>query len=352
MRSPQTPFDEKKRLAGLEALNVLFTPAEERFDRITRCAAKLLDAPIALVSLIAADVQWFKSVQGTDSVGTPRSVSFCGHAILSDKALVVNDAKLDSRFHDNPLVTGEPFVRAYAGQPLREPGGKRIGSLCVIDRRPRSFTEAELEVLRDLAIWVETELRTQALSDSQQDLVSEVESLRKSALIDRLTRTWNRGAIDDVLVRELERGRRDGSQVGLALLDIDHFKRINDTHGHPAGDEVLRETARRVRSAIRPSDALGRYGGEEFLLVLADCDEVEALRVAERVGEAIRERPVTLANGTEIQVTASMGVLSALPEFGAEDRGEWIECADQALYRAKRDGRDRAEYARREREAA
>ncbi|MEO8277280.1 MAG: sensor domain-containing diguanylate cyclase [Thermoanaerobaculia bacterium] len=352
MRTPREPLDEKKRLAGLAALSVLYTPAEERFDRITRCAAKLLDAPIALVSLVAADVQWFKSAQGTDDVETPRAVSFCGHAILSDKTLVVNDARLDSRFEDNPLVIGEPFIRAYAGQPLREPGGKRIGSLCVIDRRPRQFSETDLEVLRDLAIWVETELRTQVLSESQRDLASEVESLRKSALVDRLTRTWNRGAIDDVLTRELERGRRDETPVGLALLDIDHFKRINDSHGHSAGDEVLRETARRIRTAIRPSDALGRYGGEEFLLVLADCDEAEALRVAERVIEAIRERPVKLANGTEVQVTASLGVLSALPEIGAGEHNEWIECTDQALYRAKRDGRDRAEFARRERQAA
>ncbi|MEO7793902.1 MAG: sensor domain-containing diguanylate cyclase [Thermoanaerobaculia bacterium] len=352
MRSPQTPVDEEQRLVGLQALNILYTPAEERFDRITRCAAKLLDAPISLVSLVAADVQWFKSAQGLDAVSTPRSVSFCGHAILSDKPLVVNDAKLDSRFHDNPLVTGEPFIRAYAGQPLHSPEGKRVGSLCVIDRRPRSFTEGDLEVLRDLATWVETELRTQALSASQQDLASEVESLRRTALVDRLTHTWNRGAIDDVLTRELARGRRDETPVGLAMIDIDHFKQINDTYGHPGGDEVLREIARRIRAAIRPSDALGRYGGEEFLMVLANCDDEEAIRAAERVREAIRERPVTLASGAEVQVTASLGVMSALPQHATSDPTEWIECSDQALYRAKRDGRDRAEFARRDRRAA
>jgi diguanylate cyclase (GGDEF)-like protein len=347
MQIAPIPPDEQQRLASLQALGVLYTPAEERFDRITRCAARLLDAPIAMVSLVAADVQWFKAVQGCDSVGSPRSVSFCGHAILSDGPFVVADATQDPRFHDNPLVTGEPFVRAYAGQPLRAPDGKRIGSLCVIDRRARSFSHTELEILRDLAAWVESELQAQSLSASQRDLASEVESLRCTALVDTLTRAWNRGAIDDVLARELERGRRDSTPVGLAMLDLDHFKRINDSHGQPAGDEVLRETARRIRGAVRPSDALGRYGGEEFLLVFSDCGEDEAVYVAERIADALRERPVELADGKQVPVSASLGVHSGLPEHGVADLANWIESADRALYRAKQNGRDRIEIDRR-----
>ncbi|MGH9443564.1 MAG: diguanylate cyclase, partial [Thermoanaerobaculia bacterium] len=335
MQIPPVPPDEPQRIASLRALNVLFTPAEERFDRITRCAARLLDAPLSMVSLVAADVQWFKSTQGCDSVGTPRSVSFCGHAILSDGPFVVADATKDPRFHDNPLVTGEPFVRAYAGQPLRSPDGKRIGSLCVIDRRARSFSPADLEILRDLGAWVESELQAQALSASQQDLASEVETPRRTALVDTLTRTWNRGAIDDVLARELERGRRDSTPVGLAMLDLDHFKRVNDSHGHPAGDEVLRETARRIRASVRPSDALGRYGGEEFLLVFSNCCEDEAAYVAERIADALRERPIELADGRQIPVSASLGVHSGFPEHGVSDLPNWIESADRALYRAK-----------------
>ena len=153
MQTPTIPRDEARRLASLEELNVLFTPPEERFDRITRCATKLLDVPISTVSLVAAGEQWFKSAQGLNIQGAPRSVSFCGHAILAEDQLVVPDALLDERFRGSPLVTGEPFIRAYAGQPLRSPDGQRIGSLCAIDGRPREFTEEQLSILRDLGRW-------------------------------------------------------------------------------------------------------------------------------------------------------------------------------------------------------
>jgi diguanylate cyclase (GGDEF)-like protein len=346
------PPNEHQRLADLHALNVLYTPAEERFDRITRCAARLLDAPISMVSLVAADVQWFKAVEGCNMVGTARSISFCGHAILSDGPFVITDATQDPRFHDNPLVIGEPFFRAYAGQPLRTPDGKPIGSLCVIDRRARTFSHADLEILRDLAAWVESELQAKALSASQQDMASEVESLRRTALVDTLTRAWNRGAIDDVLIRELVRGRRDSTPVGLAMLDLDHFKGINDSYGHPAGDEVLRETARRIRGAIRPSDALGRYGGEEFMIVFSSCDVDEVASIAERILNALRDRPITVSQETLISISASLGAHSGVPDHGALDHAAWIESADRALYRAKRNGRDRIEIDRRATRAA
>ena len=345
MRIPTIPRDEARRLASLEALNVLFTPNEERFDRITRCATRLLDTPIALVSLVGANEQWFKSAQGYTGSGTPRSTSFCGHAILAEDQLVVSDALLDERFADNPLVVGEPYIRAYAGQPLHGVDGQRVGSVCVIDQRPRDFSPAELEVLRDLGRWVESELHSTELSASQQDLIREVETLRRTALIDRLTHTWNRGAIDDVLEREMERARRDGSPLSVVMLDLDHFKAINDGHGHPAGDEVLRETARRIRSALRPFDALGRYGGEEFLLVLSNCTPEQAERIGERVANALRDSPIELASGQQIEVTASLGVATGRPSAGNADTGEWIDRADQALYRAKKAGRDRIEIA-------
>jgi diguanylate cyclase (GGDEF)-like protein len=341
MNSAPIPFDESARLKDLSALNVLFTPAEERFDRITRTAARLLDMPISVVSLVGSDFQWFKSTMGLEMEGSPRSSSFCGYAILSDRPLVVPDTLLDERFRDNQLVVGEPFLRSYAGQPLHGTCGRRVGSLCVMDRRPRHFSEADLESLRDLGLWVESELKGHALSASQRELISEVESLRRLALIDRLTHSWNRGAVDDLLGRELERARRESSSIAIAMLDIDHFKRINDSYGHPAGDEVLREVARRIRGALRPFDALGRYGGEEFLIVLSNCGPVDAILVAERVAEAVRALPIRLPSGESIQATVSLGVHAGVPHLGTGEHGDWIEEADQALYRSKAGGRDR-----------
>ncbi len=149
---------ERERLAALRALRVLGTPAEERFDRITRLARDLFEVKIALVSLVDRDRQWFKSRQGLAASETPRSISFCGHAIASHEALVVEDTLQDERFSDNPLVTGAPHIRFYAGCPLRAPNGHLIGTLCIIDDAPRAFGERDKDLLHDLARVVEAEL--------------------------------------------------------------------------------------------------------------------------------------------------------------------------------------------------
>jgi PAS domain S-box-containing protein len=160
VQEPAVPDDERGRLEALRALEILDTPAEERFDRITRMAARALQVPMAMVSLLDADRQWFKSCVGLDVGETPRGVSFCGHAILDEHVFVVADARRDERFADNPFVTGDPFVRAYAGYPLRTLDGHRVGTLCVLDTAPRDFTADELTTLRDLGSWVELELGT------------------------------------------------------------------------------------------------------------------------------------------------------------------------------------------------
>lgn len=155
---PPLPPDEAERLASLRALGLLDTPPEERFDRITRIARTLFDVPIAAISLVDADRQWFKSRQGLGAEQTPREVSFCGHAILGSELFEIPDATRDERFRDNPLVAGEPNLRFYAGAPLSAPDGRRIGTLCVIDRRPRELTPAQKAALRDLAACAEREI--------------------------------------------------------------------------------------------------------------------------------------------------------------------------------------------------
>ena len=162
MQTPATPPDEIQRLAHLHDLGLLDTQAEERFDRITRLAAALLGMPIALVSLVDADRQWFKSTHGLDIKQTPRDISLCGHTILDDAALVIPDTHLDPRFADNPLVTGAPHLRFYAGQPLQTLGGQRVGTLCVADYQPRTLTPTQLALLKDLAGMAESELNQQA----------------------------------------------------------------------------------------------------------------------------------------------------------------------------------------------
>ena len=159
MQSPPIPQNERERLAALNALDLLDTPSEERFDRLTRLAKQLFGVPIALVSLIDMDRQWFKSKQGLDACETGRDISFCGHAVLSDAIFEITDASQDQRFADNPLVTGPPNIRFYAGAPLSSTDGYQIGTLCIIDEKPRQLTLDERAALRDLADLVEIECR-------------------------------------------------------------------------------------------------------------------------------------------------------------------------------------------------
>ncbi len=149
------PHNEKKRLQALRDLVLLDTPPEERFDRISAFAASEFDVPMALISLVDQDRQWFKSNFGVEVRETPRDVSFCGHAIAQSTPLIVHDALDDPRFADNPMVIGHPFVRFYAGAGLRLPYGQVVGTFCVLDRRPRSFDRLDVAILcqlRDLVV--------------------------------------------------------------------------------------------------------------------------------------------------------------------------------------------------------
>ncbi len=178
MQEPDIPGNEAERLRALRLLDILDTAPEARFDRITHLAQRLFDAPIVLISLIDTDRQWFKSRQGLDVCETPRNISFCGHAILDDNILYVPDATRDPRFRDNPLVTGEPNIRFYAGAPLHVTSGARIGTLCLIDRRARNLSKEKLADLRHLADWVEDELNRVRLGEATAIIRAHEERLR------------------------------------------------------------------------------------------------------------------------------------------------------------------------------
>jgi two-component system cell cycle response regulator len=169
--------------------------------------------------------------------------------------------------------------------------------------------------------------------------------LHLEATYDRLTSVWNRAAIVDYLQRALQRAVRENSCIGVIVADLDHFKSINDTLGHAAGDKVLQEAARRMELALRPDDHIGRYGGEEFLIIVAGCDWNQTMMVAERIRRTINTTPA-VSQAQEIQITVSLGVAMSGGGVG-EDAGRLIAAADQALYRAKKAGRNRVEYSKR-----
>lgn len=335
------PSNEAARLAALRNTQLLDTPLEERFERITRLVCRLLGVPVAAVSLVDQSRQWFKSVQGSLLSETARRISFCSHAILADDTLHIPNTRDDARFSDNPLTTGAEQVIFYAGHPLKALDGSRIGVLCAIDHKPRQFSNEDLQTLRDLAALAEAELNANTLKDAQNELLSQLAAERRRALIDPLTRLWNRDGIMEILTREHARAMRQQEHLGVLMADIDYFKRINDTHGHPVGDVVLREAAKLLLSTFRQYDAIGRVGGEEFLIVLPiKPGQADLHALASRACQHVRETPCSTPAG-HLSLTISIGGVEETLDSSNVD--ELIKKADDALYRAKQLGRNRAE---------
>jgi signal transduction histidine kinase len=175
MESAPIPENEKHRINRLKLYRILDTPPEEAFDRVTRIVAETIGVPIALISLIDGERQWFKSKYGLETACASRDAGFCTYTILTDRVLEIEDARSDARFCDNPMVINDPSIRFYAGAPLRAPGGLNIGTLCVLDRKPRKLTEKQRQLLSDLADIVidELELRA-ALRRAMSDVAAEI----------------------------------------------------------------------------------------------------------------------------------------------------------------------------------
>jgi diguanylate cyclase (GGDEF)-like protein len=336
MRKPPLTTDENKRLDRLGALGLVYSPAEERFDRITRLTHNVFTVPVAMVTLLAEKCNWFKSAQGTALDQQPRELSFCAHAILHDGPFVITDARLHPDFADNPEVNGEPFIRFYAGQPIMYEGSP-MGTLCIIDFVPRQLQPSERETLGNLAKWVESELRLTALSEEQIRLLSELEQAKRQSMIDPLTKLWNRYGMEILLEREISGAERCQQAVAVMMIDVDHFKAINDSFGHLAGDIVLREVAQRIRSAVRPSDVVVRYGGDEFLVMARDCSKELAAVIGERILMRVMGEPVA-AGADSLKTSVTIGIATT-GSARTSLLSRLMKSADGALYDAKTAGR-------------
>ncbi|PMW98892.1 GGDEF domain-containing protein [Pseudomonas sp. FW215-R2] len=284
MLVPGKPVNEAARVQALYGLNLLDSAPEERFDRLTRLARRLFNVPIALVTLVDKDRQWFKSCVGLDATETPRDVSFCGHAILKDELLLVPDARQDVRFHDNPLVIGDPNIRFYAGYPLTVPNGNKMGTLCLIDTKPRELDDEERDLLRDLAGMAEQELMAVQM-----------------ASMDELTLLSNRRGFMMLAQHALDACARMGKPATLLFFDLNDFKQINDLYGHAEGDSALKTFADVLRIAFRESDVVGRLGGDEFVALLTGSSHIETTAIMARLKEILEERNATLHRGYAIR---------------------------------------------------
>jgi diguanylate cyclase (GGDEF)-like protein len=484
------PRNEEQRLRSLQGLQILDTLPEEDFDDLTTLASQIVGTPIATITLIDRDRQWFKSKVGLDGDQTSRSVAFCAHAILGDTIFEVEDATKDARFSENPLVTGHPGIRFYAGMPLRSLEGENVGTVCVIDRVPRKLDEGQRRSLKIIArqvmalmelrrvlrerevrdgeraaiqelgnllhsclsldearrvishsveklfpegsgaiyldgpnqsimellvkwgnaedddreflresCWALRRGRAHRVSEKADDLhclhhaqhghpafcvpmmaqgktmgvmtvvwndrprtesrsewihwlvatVADLlavalaglrlrEELRDNSIRDPLTNLFNRRYMEETLARELHRMQRTRLPLGILTLDLDHFKQLNDTYGHGAGDAVLRASASLLQSTFRQDDIVCRTGGEEFLVILPTADAKMVLQRADELRRLIEQMQVSYRGKALPAVTLSGGA-AIFPQHGTTGT-ELIRAADVALYQAKERGRN------------
>ena len=326
MKTPDTPENENQRLKSLRSIDILDTDPEERFDRLTRLAKRVFDVPIALVSLVDENRQWFKSKVGVNACETLRDISFCGHAILGDEPFIINDTLQDERFIDNPLVAGEPGIRFYAGMPLRHLNGATLGTLCIIDREPRNLDDEDLAMFRDLAEMAESELSAIHL-----------------ATVDELTRISNRRGFVTMAQNSTNLCARHGLPVSLVYFDLDSFKTINDRFGHDEGDQALVAFADLMRKTFRESDIVARIGGDEFVALLTDAGEKRAAEVVKRFRGKVDAFNAQADRGYEIKFTD--GVITVRPD-NRSTIGDLLREADVAMYDKKRRNQAQGEIAR------
>ena len=253
------PVNDAKRLHSLYMLDLPDNREEKRFDRLTRVARRCLSAPVGLISLIEKDRPALMFCSGLNEKDASQVVSFCNCVVHSEEMLVVEDASADERFNANLLVTGVPFIRFYAGCPLRLPGGDIAGTLCVVDTRPRIPDGEELTLLKDIAALVEEEFYIISL-----------------ALTDALTGVLNRRGFYKKCEPWITLKKKRKQAFCIILFDLDNLKPVNDKYGHVAGDQLLQQFAGILRRSAGQGDILARLGGDEFV-VLTDCSDMREI---------------------------------------------------------------------------
>ena len=321
MQSVEALSDEAGRIAAIRRYGLIEAGQDDLATRLCRIVARIHGAPVATVSVIDTELQLFMGKVGLDCASTTRDAAFCNHTIRRHEPLCVPDALADPRFADNPLVTGPPHIRAYMGMPLQLGSGHNSGALCVIDHVVRpDFVPANTEMLAELAT-----------------VMIEVMEVRMLSRTDSLTGLASRRHFLDEFAREVGRADRYGRPLSLMLVDIDHFKKVNDEHGHAAGDTVLRQIAGRMRNCLREQDVVGRIGGEEFAILMPETTGPRTASVARRLRARISGTAFDTPAG-HLGLTVSIGVATA---SGAGATVESLmQRADDELYRAKAEGRD------------
>ncbi|MBV8048421.1 MAG: sensor domain-containing diguanylate cyclase [Paludibacterium sp.] len=332
--------EAQARLESLRRMLTLGAPAEHEYLRVTRLAQKLFNVPISYVSVLDGQTQYLMSPLGMAPMAIPCEQSLCQHVIKSKQRIVCEDASQDERFACAQPVQGAPGIRFYAAQPIHNAEGHVIGALCVADTQPRTLSDAEAQWLEDLTYLLEATIALRYLSFSHEKALVFASAAGRDAMTDALTGVFNRRGIIDMANHAYARCIHENRGFSLALVDLDHFKAINDEFGHTVGDEALKEAAQRIQRTLRGGDIIGRWGGEEFLVALPGSSPSVLQDVGNKLVQVVGG-PVVVGE-SKVQLSASVGLVGVGTAKDVFDEVAWLEAADQALYMAKERGRAQA----------
>lgn len=342
-----TQNNEQQRLEALESYSILDTISEREYDDLAFLAAHICGTSMSTIAFLDKDRKWHKSKYGLDKDSIPREFSICSHTIMGSKSLIINDTLKSDVFSQIGIVVNPPHLRFYAGVPLLSSDGFSIGTLCALDTEPKKLDAIQLRALETLAHSVEAMLearRSVLLLEKQQIQLKQhqvkIDKLNQKLLqqsrTDALTGLWNRRVQNEVLDRELKRHKRESQPIGVMMLDIDHFKTVNDQHGHEVGDNALKVVAKVLTENSRETDYCVRYGGDEFIVILPNINREFIEATSNRIKNEIEQISVTV-----VAFTVSIGVV--VVESNTLERKNVLHEVDQCLYRAKSKGRNRIE---------
>lgn len=330
MKDLNRPVQEALRLQALEALDIPFLPLEERFDRITRTLTRLFKTPVAYLSLIDRDTQWFKSIRGLDVLSVPIDNALCRHTLESKRMCVCEDFDNDERFKDSGNALHPGFqARFYASVPLFSQG-QIIGTLAIADSQPRSFSNEEIVSLKDMASWAQTELHIPH-ADPLFLLLGDEELLPEES-IDPETRLWNPATIRKFLRKSFDEHLLHLTPISVLLIGINQLNEIEQQYGQDARHQILQTYSSAMRQCLRADDLIGRYDDDKFLIVLNDCDPERSADVAKRIYKFVSDLQFHKLSIDHQPITC-IGVAGAY-ERGLETENQLLEHASLSLQEA------------------
>lgn len=316
MKISELPPDEARRLRSLKSSGLLGLGPNHRFDILTRMAKRVFGVPVAIICLIDKDWVWLKSCDGIMiDEKQPRDSAFSAHTILQAKPLIVPDAQLDERFHDNPAVTGSIGARFYAGCRVRLPDGAVAGSLCLLGYQPRTFSQDDEDTLKDLAAIVEHEF-----------------AILDASTTDALTGLLNRRSMEALANYSLMFTHRRVTPMSLAFIDLDKFKLINDTWGHAEGDRALNVIADLMKTSFRENDLISRHGGDEFIIFFPDWTQQDTVIALNNLAKLVDEYNLTTGNTWNLEFSYGVVEYDEKVHLSFTDL---IASADKQMYKMK-----------------